>query len=211
MACISPSTVPTGQPQPKALRGRFEYSSGSTSPQFHQTHHLGEASHTSEESYRAGSVHQVRRWDVRVPNLSIRPGAKQQVDLMSRRQFHGVSTWSPCTCACGICGAAYRKDSFSSMRCYAVPAEKSAPAAAPSFNSKPLIPYDSDENSASGPGLAPFVPPPIEKLINMIMRHGKKDIARGIVFDASHALYNAARSSNPRPELQQRRKEYVPK
>lgn len=97
-----------------------------------------------------------------------------------------------------------------SSRSYAAPAQK--PAEPPhGIEKAPLIPYDSDENSATGVGLAPFIPPSIEKLINVIMRHGKKEVARGIVFDASHALYNAARDPNPRPELQQRRKEFMPK
>jgi hypothetical protein len=77
--------------------------------------------------------------------------------------------------------------------------------------SEPVLPYDTDENSATGAGLAPFIPPSIEKLINVIMRHGKKEVARRIVFDTSHAMYNAARSANPRPELKQRCKEFVPK
>eukprot|EP00892_Ulva_mutabilis_P001369 jgi/Ulvmu1/11232/UM073_0004.1 len=72
----------------------------------------------------------------------------------------------------------------------------------------PPLPYDSDENSVSGPGEAPFVPPQIDKLIRMIMRHGKKEQARRIVFDATHAMYNSARAKNPRPELKQRHKDF---
>lgn len=72
----------------------------------------------------------------------------------------------------------------------------------------PPLPYDSDEGSASGAGEAPFVPPQIDKLIKMIMRHGKKEQARRIVFDAAHAMHNTARAKNPRPELRQRNKEF---
>lgn len=71
----------------------------------------------------------------------------------------------------------------------------------------PPLPYDSDEDSVSGAGEAPFVPPQIDKLIKMIMRHGKKEQARRIVFDAAHAMHNSARAKNPRPELRQRNKE----
>ena len=56
---------------------------------------------------------------------------------------------------------------------------------------------------------APFVPPSVDKLIRVIMRHGEKEKARKIVFDTSHAMYNMTRSANPRPELKQRVKQFV--
>lgn len=73
----------------------------------------------------------------------------------------------------------------------------------------PPLPYDSDEDSTTGAGEAPFVPPQIDKLMKMIMRHGKKEQARRIVFDATHAMYNNARAKNPRPELRQRHKDFA--
>jgi hypothetical protein len=61
----------------------------------------------------------------------------------------------------------------------------------------------------AGKQAAPFIPPSIVKLIKVIMRHGQKDIARKMVFHASHALYNMTRKPNPRPELQQRDRKFV--
>jgi hypothetical protein len=62
-----------------------------------------------------------------------------------------------------------------------------------------------DESRRGGP----FVPPAIEKLTRVIMRHGQKEIAHRIVFDTSHALYNMTRAANPRPELRQRNPKFV--
>jgi hypothetical protein len=65
--------------------------------------------------------------------------------------------------------------------------------------------------SRKGQQYGPFVPPTIDKFIRIIMRHGQKDKARKIVFDASHALYSLTRKANPRPELRQRNPKYVKK
>jgi hypothetical protein len=147
-----------------------------------------------------------------MPHHGVQSGVEQRiVQFTPRRLFQGISLRPPCEC--GTHGAHnagnHHKSSVTVVRSYAVPAEKPAPAP-DSIDKQPLIPYDSDEQSASGPGLAPFIPPSIQKLISVIMRHGKKDQARRIVFDASHALYNATRKPNPRPELRQRKKEFVP-
>lgn len=74
---------------------------------------------------------------------------------------------------------------------------------------EPPLPYDSDENSVTGAGEAPFIPPQVDKLIKVIMRHGKKEQARRIVFNATQALYNSSRAKNPRPELRQRHKDFT--
>jgi hypothetical protein len=79
-----------------------------------------------------------------------------------------------------------------------------------SSGSSRLPPYDEDLDEGAPMGQAPFIPPPIDKLIRVIMRHGKRDVAQRIVFDASHVLYNATRPKNPRPELKQRHQDFVP-
>ena len=60
-----------------------------------------------------------------------------------------------------------------------------------------------------GKDRAPFIPPYIDKLTRIIMRHGEKEKARRIVLDTSHALYNMTRSANPRPELVQRNPAFI--
>jgi hypothetical protein len=67
----------------------------------------------------------------------------------------------------------------------------------------------SRDTGQKGQTYAPFIPPSVDKLIRIIMRHGKKDIARKIVFDTSHALYNMTRKANPRPQLRQRNPKFV--
>lgn len=59
-------------------------------------------------------------------------------------------------------------------------------------------------------GAAPFVPPSIQKLINVMIRHGQKEIAQKTVFKTAHVLYNMSRPSNPRPQLKQRHAAFVP-
>jgi hypothetical protein len=104
----------------------------------------------------------------------------------------------------------------SSQPSYALPERRADQGSAASSSdqgpsgSSRLPPYDEDLDEGAPMGRAPFVPPPIDKLIRIIMRHGKRDVAQRIVFDASHVLYNATRPKNSRPELQQRHKDFVP-
>ena len=65
------------------------------------------------------------------------------------------------------------------------------------------------QGRGSRPSGAPFIPPAIDKLVRVIMRHGEREKAWGIVLDASQALYNMTRPANPRPELRQRDARFV--
>ena len=88
-------------------------------------------------------------------------------------------------------------------------------SAAPQVSGPPSAAYDPEAQQVDHPAehrrprTAPFVPPSVDKLINIMMRHGQKDTARRIVFDTSHALYNMTRRPNPRPELKQRSARFV--
>lgn len=203
-AVFSTANVPTtGQSEQRALPGRLQSTGGCRIAHSYPIQSACGAVRTCEVPYRAtsgsSSVAQYTIWDNRASRHSERPGAAYAT-FSYGRQLHGVAAGSACTC--GEIGC---------KRWYAAPAEKPSPPKPNGIEKEPLVPYDPDENSASGPGLAPFIPPSIEKLINVIMRHGKKEVARRIVFDASHALYNATRRPNPRPELRQRKPEFVPK
>lgn len=77
-------------------------------------------------------------------------------------------------------------------------------AAAPPTTAYDPEPEPASPQAGQRPRSAPFVPPSVDKLINIMMQHGQKDTARRIVFDTSHALYNMTRRPNPRPELKQR-------
>jgi hypothetical protein len=212
LACISAASLPS---QPVARPARRDHSTFCASSLLPSCR----GASTSDSCFKTSrSVHHVAsRCGVTMPQHGVRSSIQQQAEgVTPGSMFWGVSSGPPCECrTCrphipAVCVCTGNSASVLRLRAYAVPAQAPAPAPA-SIDKQPLIPYDSDEQSAGGPGLAPFIPPPIQKLISIIMRHGKKDQAQGIVFDASHALYNAARRPNPRPELRQRQKEFVPK
>ena len=90
-------------------------------------------------------------------------------------------------------------------------------ASLPSANSRPFgsttacLASPNDNSVVKVGSSAPFIPPAVKKLINVLMRCGEKEKAQAIVFRTTHALYNMSRARNPRPELKQRHKAFVPK
>ena len=173
-ACFSTANVLTScHPPQRALPGRLQFSSGCTKHHLFHIQSVGGTVSASEDPYRAArtssSVTQASIWDT---SASRRSRVVHEIDIMHRIQLHGVAAGSACTFghASGMGGVG----SCGGKRWHAAHAEKPSPSVPVGIEKEPLVPYDSDENSASGPGLAPFIPPSIEKLINVIMRHGKK-------------------------------------